>query len=99
MPFNCIGDNKKQTDSEMTKEKEREDNLEVLCNYDLATKELFEHILKDRKENRAARDNFRTIKVDMTRFPKWNDTTVDRYRSTFHVFDVSADGFVDFDEL
>jgi Ca2+-binding EF-hand superfamily protein len=77
----------------------KEADLEIICNYDSATREIFELILWDRKEALLIKDSYQSVKVDLTKYPQWTDSVVDRLCNTFQVFDASGDGLVDFDEL
>jgi len=77
----------------------KESDLEVMCNYQNLTRDVFEAILQERKDLQAAKDTYHVMKVDLDQFPSWTQGNVDRLRYTFQVFDVSGDGLVDFDEL
>ncbi|OXA50054.1 uncharacterized protein LOC110854188 [Folsomia candida] len=75
------------------------EQVEIAVNYEKATQALFEAIIRYRKESKAAKDNYHTVKVDLKQFPEWNDVMVDRLRSTLQVFDITGDGLLDFEEF
>jgi hypothetical protein len=70
--------NEKKNVTSASDEALKEADLEIICDYDSATREIFELILWDRKEALSIKDSYQSVKVDLTKYPQWTDSVVSR---------------------
>ena len=72
---------------------------EILNRYDKATKDIFENILKERKQALESKDKYHYQPVDLSKYPPWTEHVIEGLRKSFQVFDVDLSGRIEFEEL